>query len=114
MNIDKLYILLLCNLGSSTAIMVSRMEETANKSEKLNGVDVKIEARPAGDLPECISDFDVVLIGPQIGHRFNELKSIADVYQKPIEIIDSRAYGSVNGGMILKQAILMKLNAVNS
>jgi cellobiose PTS system EIIB component len=104
---NKLHILLLCNLGASTGILVSTMRDIVSKSEKLRDKDIKIEARPAGELNEYISNFDVLLLGPQIGHRFDELKEIADSYQKPLEIINTKDYGTMNGANILKQAILM-------
>jgi len=110
---NKLHILLLCNLGASTGILVSKMKEVVNNSEKLKNKDIKIEARPAGELNEHITNFDVLLLGPQIGHRFDELKELADAHQKPIEIINSRDYGTMNAGNIVKQAIVMNSQKVN-
>ncbi|MEG0285961.1 MULTISPECIES: PTS sugar transporter subunit IIB [Vagococcus] len=110
MNFSKLHILLACNLGASTGVMVARMEEVVKNSEKLKDKDILISAHPAGELEEYIDKFDVVLIGPQISHRFEELKQIADAHGKPIEIINSQDYGTVNGGNIIKAAILLKLN----
>lgn len=110
MEMDKLHVLLLCNLGASTGIMVSKMKELAGNSAKLKNVDIKIEAHPAGELKEFIDQFDVILLGPQIGHRFDELKEIAEDHKTPLEVIDSRDYGSINAGNILKQAIVMKMS----
>ncbi|ASN04321.1 PTS sugar transporter subunit IIB [Virgibacillus necropolis] len=110
MGMDKLHILLLCNLGSSTGIMVSKMKEVARNSAKLKKVDINIEAHPAGELREYIDKFDVILLGPQIAHRYDELEAIADQKNTPIGIIDSRDYGSINAGNILKQSIVMKMN----
>lgn len=110
MNFDRLHVLLCCNLGASTGVMVNKMREIALKSEKLKGIDIKIEAHPASDLIEYIDDFDVIMLGPQIKHRLNELKAISEPKGKPIQVIDTRDYGTVNGANILKTAILMKLN----
>lgn len=109
MNFEKLHILLACNLGASTGIMVAKMEEIVRNSEKLKGKDIKISAQPAGEILEHIENYDVVLLGPQISHRFDELKQVADAYNKPIEIINSQDYGTVNGGNILKAAIALNL-----
>ncbi|KQL52519.1 PTS beta-glucoside transporter subunit IIB [Heyndrickxia shackletonii] len=111
MNFDKLYILLVCNLGASTGVMVTKMKEVASKSEKLKKVDIRIEAHPAGELREYIEDFDVIMVGPQIKHKFAELKKLADEAGKPIQIIDTQDYGMVNGGNILKDAIIMKMQS---
>lgn len=112
MNFEKLHVLLCCNLGMSTGTMVNKMREIALNSAKLKDKDIRIEAHPASDILEYIDDFDVVMIGPQIKHRFNELKKICDEKGKPIEIIDTKDYGTVNGGNILKAAILMKLKTM--
>lgn len=112
MNFERLHILLCCNLGASTGVMVNKMREIALKSEKLKGTDIRIEAHPAGDILDYIDDFDVVLIGPQIKHRFADLKKICDEKNKPIEVIDTKDYGTVNGANILKQGIFLKLQTL--
>ncbi|MFJ5625057.1 PTS sugar transporter subunit IIB [Peribacillus loiseleuriae] len=111
MDFDKLHILLVCNLGASTGVMVTKMKEIAEKSEKLKPVDIKIEAHPAGQLREYVEQFDVVLVGPQMKHQFEDLEKICKPYNKPIAVIDRKDYGMVNGGNILKAAILLKLQA---
>ena len=76
---------------------------------KKKDVDIKIEAHPAGELKEYIEGFDVVMVGPQMKHQLGALTEVATQFNKPIEVINSRDYGAVNGGNILKAAILMKL-----
>lgn len=107
--LTHLNILLVCNLGASTGVMVSKMRTIAAESEKLRNIKIKIEAHPAGLLVEKISEFDVVLLGPQIKHRLAELETICHQHQRPIGVIDIRDYGTVNGGNILKTAILLRL-----
>ncbi|MFK4566834.1 PTS sugar transporter subunit IIB [Enterococcus sp. UD-01] len=114
MKLERLHVLLVCNLGYSTGIMVTKMREVAEGSKALQGTDVKIEAHPAGELREHIENFDVVMLGPQIKHQLAELTKLADQYGKPIAVIDSKDYGRVDGGNILKAAILLKLNAENT
>ena len=109
MNFDKLYILLVCNLGASTGIMVAKMREIAENSEKLKETDIKIDARPVGDIKEYLGKYDVVLLGPQIKHRLSDVQALCDKADKPVGVIDSKDYGMVNGGNILKTAILCKM-----
>nr|WP_028777961.1 PTS sugar transporter subunit IIB [Shimazuella kribbensis] len=111
MTFDRLHILLVCNLGASTGVMVTKMKEIVQQSEKLKSIDIEIKAHPAGELEEHIQNFDVILVGPQIKHQFAHLSTIAKQYNKPIEVIDTQDYGTINGGNILKSAILLKLNA---
>ena len=112
MDFDKLHILLVCNLGASTGVMVTKMKEIALNSEKLKNIDIKIEAHPAGDILEYIDDFDLVMLGPQIKHRFKDLEKTCIEKNKPIAVIDTKDYGSVNGGNILKAAIILKLESM--
>ncbi|MGA8943749.1 MAG: PTS sugar transporter subunit IIB [Thermoactinomyces sp.] len=109
MDLPRLHVLLVCNLGASTGIMVAKMREIAQNSKALANTDVKIDARPAGELRDYVTEYDVVLIGPQIKHLYDNLKKICDQYEKPVAIIDTRDYGMVNGGNILKQAIRLVL-----
>ena len=74
MDFDKLHILLVCNLGASTSVMVSKMKEVAEKSEKLKGIDMKIDAYPVGSLKEHVEKYDVILAGPQIKHKEKEIR----------------------------------------
>nr|WP_073156820.1 PTS sugar transporter subunit IIB [Seinonella peptonophila] len=111
MTFQRLHILLVCNLGASTGVMVTKMKEIVKQSEKLKPIDIEIKAYPAGELEEHIQNFDVILVGPQIKHQFAQLSEIAKRYNKPIEVIDTQDYGMVNGGNILKSAILLKLHA---
>lgn len=74
--LTHLNILLVCNLGASTGVMVSKMRAIAADSEKLRAIKINIEAYPAGLLVEKINEFDVVLLGPQIKHRLAELEAI--------------------------------------
>jgi len=110
MKLSRLHILLVCNLGASTGIMVTKMREIAKNSNALKDVDVKIDAKPAGELREYVSDYDVVLVGPQIRHQYEHLKKICDEHGKPSGIIDTADYGMVNGGNVLKQALRLVLS----
>ena len=109
MDFDKLHILLVCNLGASTSVMVSKMKEVAEKSEKLKGIDMKIDAYPVGSLKQHVEKYDVILAGPQIKHKEKEIREVCDKLDKPFAIIDSKDYGLVDGAAILKAAILMKV-----
>ncbi|MGY5238302.1 PTS sugar transporter subunit IIB [Clostridium tertium] len=108
---NKISILLVCNLGASTGIMVAKMRTIAEKSEKLKNRELVIDARPAGDLKEYVEKYDCVLVGPQMKHKFNDLKKICDSYNKPIELINTEDYGMADGGKILLQALRVISNS---
>jgi len=46
-----------------------------------------------------------VLLGPQVRFKLTENKKLTDRYNIPIAIIDSVAYGTLNGAKVLDQAL---------
>ena len=77
-------ILLVCNAGMSTSMLVKKMQQSAKKN---------------------IHEADVILIGPQIRYELPAVKEIAgDI---PVEAIDMRDYGMMNGPKVLDQALTL-------
>lgn len=103
----KFNILLVCNLGASTSVMVDKMKTVAAESKRLEEVEIEIAAYPESTIKEHIEYFDVVLLGPQIRHKFESLKEICDSNDTPIEVIETKSYGLADGAAILKQAIVL-------
>ena len=93
-------ILLVCSGGVSTSILVNKMKEAA----RINEVKVKIEAVARLHSVEKAKDFDVVLLGPQIKVYKDKIsKSLEGVV--PVDVIDMKLYGRMNGEAVLNQAI---------
>lgn len=98
-------ITLLCALGMSTSLLVEKMKKAA----KSRDIDAEIEAHPVDDIDKQLETADIILLGPQIRYKKNELFRKADAVNTPIEIIDMRAYGTTDGEKVLDQALeLMK------
>ena len=51
-------ILLVCNAGMSTSMLVARMEKAAQSK----GVDVEIQAKPITEAEKEIDDWDIVML----------------------------------------------------
>lgn len=92
-------ILLVCNAGMSTSMLVKKMETAA----KNKGIEATIEAYPLTEAEKIINDWDVVMLGPQVRHCLNQLKKVAG--DTPIEVINMRDYGMMNGENVLKRAL---------
>lgn len=101
---------LACNLGSSTSILVNKMKSIVAKSEKLSVYDVTIESFPASNISNSVSDYDVILLAPQIAHREEEMKEFLKDTDIPVKVIDSAAFGMMDGASILKEALYLVLN----
>lgn len=92
-------ILLVCNAGMSTSMLVTRME----KASQERGIDATILAVPLTQAEKEINEWDIVLLGPQVRHCLSQLKKCSN--GTPIEIIDMKDYSLMNGANVLEQAI---------
>lgn len=83
-------ILLLCSGGWSTGLLVEDMKKYASEEDV-------ITAKGFDELDEIIDDYDVVLLGPQIGFRFNKISEKCKEKGKKVAKIDPVLYGRING-----------------
>lgn len=93
-------ILLACNAGMSTSLLVTRMEEAAKK----NNIDVKIAAVPITEAMTHFEGWDIVLLGPQVRHQLKQFETKVNG-QIPISVIEMRDYGLMNGDNVLNAAL---------
>lgn len=96
-------ILLVCDLGMSTSLLVKKMQEAA----KARGVDVEICAKSVREYKACASEFDIALLGPQIRYKLPDCQKIAQIHGKQIACIDMRDYGTMQGDNVLEQALAL-------
>ncbi|MCD7893177.1 MAG: PTS sugar transporter subunit IIB [Erysipelotrichaceae bacterium] len=93
-------ILLVCNLGMSTSMLVQRMEVAA----KEQNIDAQIMAVPFTEAEEHVAEWDVILLGPQVRHQLKAMEKKA-AGKTPVAVIDMRDYGMMNGEKVLQSAI---------
>ena len=103
MNMKK--IMLVCSAGMSTSLLVTKMEQSAKKL----GDEVEIFALPMSDGMSRIPTVDCVLLGPQVRFNLGKIKEEADKVNPglPVEVIDMRTYGMMDGAKVLDQALKM-------
>lgn len=89
-------IMLCCNAGMSTSLLVQKMQkEAANRGE-----DITIEARPMNEAMDHIDEADIILLGPQIGYAKGDFeKAVAG--RCPVTVIPMADYGRMNAAKIL-------------
>ncbi|WP_238884176.1 PTS sugar transporter subunit IIB [Clostridium sp. YIM B02551] len=93
-------ILLVCAAGMSTSLLVNKMLDAA----KEKGVEVEITALPVSEASKLVDQVDMVLLGPQV--RFQKPQVDALVRGRiPVEVIDMRLYGTMNGKAVLENAL---------
>lgn len=90
-------IVLLCNGGLSTGILVKKMMAAAETA----GYACEISAAPVADAEEVGKDADLILLGPQVRFQMEVVKRQVTC---PVVSIDPMAYGTMNGEKVLNQA----------
>ena len=93
-------ILLVCNLGMSTSMLVQRMESAALK----RNIEVQIEAVPFTVAEKVVDEWDIVLLGPQVRHQLAGVKAASNG-TTPVELINMRDYGIMDGEKVLSFAL---------
>lgn len=93
-------ILLACNAGMSTSLLVSNMQKYAKEI----GIEVMIEAMPVLQEEKSWQDWDIILLGPQVRHVIGKFKETVQD-QIPVLVIDMRDYGLMNGKNVLNTAL---------
>ena len=89
-------IILLCAAGMSTSMLVQKMRAYA---QSIN-YECTIDAYPITDAGRVGADADIILLGPQVRFRANEVKQQVSC---PVEAIDMQAYGMMDGAKAIKQ-----------
>lgn len=101
----KIY--LFCSAGMSTSMLASKMQGVANSHD----LPIEVEAFPDGKIGQIVEERhpDVILLGPQVKYRYQEIVEKFGSTGIPIQVIDQTAYGMMDGEKVLKTAIkLMK------
>lgn len=95
------HILLVCNAGMSTSMLVNKMKEEAKKQN----LEVEIEAKSLTEAKKDLLGVDCILIGPQIRYELNNVKAAAG--NIPVDTINMQDYGLMNGKKVLETALKM-------
>ena len=93
-------VLLVCSAGMSSAIAAKALQQAGEKE----GLSLEVhEISTQGFEEEVKNGYELSLVAPQIRHRFDTLKAIADEVGIPILLIKPQGYTPIGGGFLLKQ-----------
>jgi PTS system cellobiose-specific IIB component len=95
------HILLVCNAGMSTSMLVKKMQNEA----KASNIEVSIEAKVLAEAKKDLANYDCILLGPQIRYELKNVKGMAG--DLPVDVINMQDYGMMNGKKVLKTALKM-------
>lgn len=94
------HILLICSAGMSTSLLVNKMKEAAADQN----VEAEIWACGDASSSEELPKADIALLGPQVRYLKKKLEGKVDG-RIPVEVIDMKDYGSMNGKAVLAKAL---------
>ena len=97
----KIY--LFCSAGMSTSLLASSMQMEAD----IRDLPITVEAFPINQMGDIIKYDrpDCILLGPQSKHLYKEMLDQFGHEGIPMAVIDSEAYGMMNGNKVLAMAI---------
>lgn len=90
-------ILLVCAGGMSTGILMNKMKEYW----KEQGQELDIMATGLAEYQDVYKDYEIIMLGPQISYRLDEVKENTGL---PCEAIPSFDYAVANCPQIMKLA----------
>lgn len=90
-------ILLVCSGGMSTSVLMKKMEKYARE----NDIDLKVDACGTGNYQDEAADYDLILLGPQIGYRKAQIAGTVSI---PVAAIAPQDYAFGNVENILAEA----------
>lgn len=95
-------IYLACAGGMSTSLLMNKMIAAADK----RGIEIKMEAIAEKTIKDHMGEFDVLLLGPQVRYVLKDAKALCEG-KAPVDVIEMRAYGTMNGEKVLDIALHM-------
>lgn len=95
-------IMLVCNAGMSTSMLVTKMEKSAQEK----GIETTIWAVPVSEVDGEVAakSIDAILVGPQVKFMLKEYKEKFEPGIK-VDSINMMDYGTMNGAKVLDFAL---------
>ena len=88
-------IVLVCAAGMSTSLLVNKMRDAA----AAEGYECEINAYAVASIRDKGPAADIILLGPQVRFQLDAVKK--QFPDKPVQVIDMRDYGTMNGKNVI-------------
>ena len=87
-------VMLVCTAGMSTSLVMKKIETYA----KEQAIDLTMKAYPLQEFHEYVQEFDMILLGPQISYKREEIQ---ESLQQPVAVINGLDYALGNAKNII-------------
>ena len=94
-------ILLACGMGASSGFLANAVRKTAKKK----GLEVECKAVSDTDIMTYAKDYDIIMLGPHIAYKLEEVRSTAGALGKKVAVISKDAYAMLDGASVLESAL---------
>ncbi|UJF16829.1 PTS sugar transporter subunit IIB [Vibrio sp. SS-MA-C1-2] len=94
-------VLLCCETGVSTALLVKKMKIEAEKRR----IECQITAYPYDSFYDHVEQYDICLIAPQIKRHYHEIEQYCLQNHKACGLIHINNFGMLRGDLVLNNAI---------
>lgn len=92
-------ILIACNAGISTSMLVRDMRVVAQNK----GVTCDIDAKDVGEAKRHLDQVDLLILSPQVRHEESIIHSLKP--ELPVYVMEMKDYGALNSSKILENAM---------
>ena len=94
---EKMKILLCCNAGMSSSILVKKIRDVAEKT----GEDIEVSAVANASIKNEVGKWDVCLVGPQLVFAVDSIHQQLNI---PVASIEPRVYAMADGAAAIEMA----------
>ncbi|WP_099221737.1 PTS sugar transporter subunit IIB [Listeria costaricensis] len=95
-------LMLMCNAGMSTSVLVRKMQKVADEK----GIEIEIWAISETDFEKNWRNAEAILLGPQVSYMKDKVSEVVQG-QIPVGVIDIVDYGRMNGEKVLEQGLAL-------
>lgn len=89
-------ILVVCNAGMSSSILVKKIKEYAQSQ----GIEAVVQAVSSASVSDEVGNWDVCLVAPQIMYAVDEIKGKLNI---PTQAVEMRTYAIADGKAAFEQ-----------
>lgn len=98
---NKVRVMLICGSGASSGFMAANMR----KEIKRLGIDMSVVARSESELENYVDDIEVVMIGPHLEYKLEEVNEIVEGTEIKVILMKPGYYSVLSGELAIKHLL---------